>query len=83
MIKRGPEQRDSMNEYLFDSDRWVEIQINTAQSNVAESGGGQTAAEDAVLQSAQFNRSEVSDRNYAARVANMQLAISRVRQSWQ
>ena len=82
MVKRGLEQRDSMKKYLFDSERWVEI-----QANVAGSEGGSippsTAAEDAVSQLVNFNRNEMSDQDYAARVANMQLAISRVCQSWQ
>ena len=43
IIKRGPEQRDSLNEYLFESRRWVEKTANvgagTPSANVNSSGG--------------------------------------------
>lgn len=86
MIKRGREQRDTLNEYLFDSNRWVEIQANVSTNDGASDGrnnaADRDAARDAVHQSANFNRSEMSDRDYRARIANMELAISRVRESW-
>ena len=62
------------------------IQANVSTNDEANAGGNNAAnhdaAWDAVHQSANFNRSEMSDRDYRAQIANMELAISRVRESW-
>ena len=49
---------------------------------VPSKGDSHSATIEAVNQSANFNRSKQSDQDYAARVSNMELTISRVRETW-
>ena len=87
IIKRGRDNRDSLNEYHFDSRRWVEKSANVVQPTDSSSSSTPRTDNDTarllVNQSDNFNQSEISDREYITRISNMELAISRVRQTWE
>lgn len=85
IIKRGREQVDTLNEYLFESKRWIQVNMQSSEVVNLQSSGNKhsgeqpqatTNARNLVEQSINFNCSTLSDRDYLAHVSNMELAIS-------
>ena len=83
VIKQGRDNHDILNEYHFESRIWVENSANVvapSESSYIPRTDNNTSRL-LVNQSDNLNQNELSDREYITRVSNMELAISRVRQT--